>query len=392
MAQSPSPRSPEAVAARLNDLHQRFPADTQLVELGKSHEGRPILALAIAEGLQPQDERPAMLLNGAHHGGEVLSIDIVLDAIDVLLGQAEPELASRVQPLRQQMVIWCVPIVNPDGVYAVLHELSRSDRKNARDNNHNGRIDEGDGVDLNRNYPFRFGALGEKGSSSDPRSEHYRGPAAASEPETQAMMELARRERPVASVSYHTGSVAVLAPYTIDGCKNPEANEAWQVAEWIVGQLPHHPQDRDFVLKRNLYPVDGTDQDWLRHELGTLALLVESARHSAGSSDERRAIVAAVRPTWLLLFERFLLGPSLSLQVQSDVGSPLAAEVRLVEQQLHEGEAWTTRPRDGRCHRFLPGPGSYTVQVAAEGYAPVQQVVEVQSGRRELTVTVSGAV
>ena len=58
-------------------------------------------------------------------------------------------------------------------------------RKNLRDNDGDGVITPGDGVDLNRNYPTRWGYDNE-GSSPNPTSDTYRGPAPASEPETQA--------------------------------------------------------------------------------------------------------------------------------------------------------------------------------------------------------------
>jgi hypothetical protein len=387
MPASTSPRRPEAVAAKLKEYGEQYPTMTRLVQLGTTHEGRGIFALAIAEGIADPDPRPAVLLNGAHHGGELLSIDVVLDAIAVLLSRSE----ARVERLLQGLVIWCVPEVNPDGVDAILDDSKRSDRKNARDNNEDGRVDEADGVDLNRNYPFRWGALGEKGSSSRPKSVYYRGPAAGSEPETQAMMGLARRERFCASISYHTGTVAILAPYTIPEVKNPEPNEAWQVGEWLAGKMPRHPQDREFVLKKSLYPVDGTDQDWLRHELGTLALIVESARGGIKGSDERAAIIRVVRDTWLHLFERFLDGPSLSGWVKNDAGEPVQAEVRLLEQTLREDEVWKSRPRDGHFARFLPGPGSYTVSARLDGFAPVEQRIEVGQERVEVELVIAGA-
>ena len=59
-------------------------------------------------------------------------------------------------------------------------------RKNLRDNNGDGVITPGDGVDLNRNFPTRWGYDNE-GSSPNPGSETYRGPGAGSEPETQAL-------------------------------------------------------------------------------------------------------------------------------------------------------------------------------------------------------------
>ena len=49
-----------------------------------------------------------------------------------------------------------------------------------------------DGVDLNRNFAYRWGWDNE-GSSPDPSSQTYRGPAPNSEPETRALDRLFRR-------------------------------------------------------------------------------------------------------------------------------------------------------------------------------------------------------
>lgn len=391
MPSSSSRRSPQRVAAELAEVHARHPTRTQLLNLGQTHGGRPIVGLLIGDALQQPDPRPVILLDGAHHGGELPSVDIVLDAIAVLLEPAADDFVPRVERWLRELVFLCVPEVNPDGVEAVLTDSARSDRKNARDNNENGRADVADGVDLNRNYPYRWGSLGEKGSSSDPKSVYYRGPAAASEPETQAMMAAAMDHHPVASISFHTGTVALLAPYTIPGAQNPEPNEAWIVGEWLASQLPRHPQDRDFVLKKNLYPVDGTDQDWLRHELGTLALIVESARSNPKTAEERVAIVEVVRHTWMRLCDRFLDGPSVSGQVKNAAGAPVVATVRIAEQTLHEGEVWTTRMRDGRFHRFLPGPGTYTLVAEVAGLPPATTQVELTAGRVVVELTIPDA-
>ncbi len=47
------------------------------------------------------------------------------------------------------------------------------------------------GVDLNRNFDFRWGDL--NGSSSDPCADTYHGPSAESEPETKAVSEYAKQ-------------------------------------------------------------------------------------------------------------------------------------------------------------------------------------------------------
>jgi murein peptide amidase A len=71
--------------------------------------------------------------------------------------------------------LWLIPVANPDG-------LARHTRKNAR------------GVDLNRNYPYRWADL-------DGRYESGR--RAGSEPETRALMRFFDRVRPRRIVSIH---------------------------------------------------------------------------------------------------------------------------------------------------------------------------------------------
>lgn len=63
---------------------------------------------------------------------------------------------------------------------------ARMIRKNQRPGKKNQCSDYSLGVDLNRNYGFKFG-FDDTGSSSNPCAQDYRGKHAFSEPETQAM-------------------------------------------------------------------------------------------------------------------------------------------------------------------------------------------------------------
>lgn len=394
--------SEEWVHKTLSDWHSRYPKLTRLVSIGRSHEGRPLWALAIGKNIRRRDSRPTILLNGAHHGVETFSIDLALDAAEVLLlrsgEQPTPTLRPdavldrKVRRWLKDLVVWCVPVVNPDGVWTSLHGFQRSGRKNGRDNNENGKPDRGDGVDLNRNYPFRWGFLADKGSSPLPDSAYFRGPAAGSEPETQAMMRLADSEHFAASLSFHTGNVTVLAPYTIDSVTSPSQNEAWIVAEELTVGLPRHPQGKDITVRRNIYPVDGTDQDYLRAQYGTLALLVEGARRDPTQAEARRQVTLAMRPIWTRLFDRYLDGPSVFGSVRDGKGHPVTAELRIVEQTLNEQERWLTRCHDGHYDRFLPGPGQYTVQVSVPGLPPLTRQITVGKERLRLDFIVEGVV
>ena len=368
------------VATLLKALRKRHKDDALLKVLGKTHQGRPLYALGVGKAIRKNPHRPAMLVIGAHHGNEPLSVLFVLDAAQRLL---EGAASGDVQASRwlEKLNIWFVPLVNPDGLDTFLLRERFGGRKNGR--NRHPLTDENmrNGVDLNRNYPFKWNTGTGRSSSGDPLSLYYRGPEAGSEPETRAIMDLTLRERFVGMLTFHTGTVALLAPYTIDGVQNPDPNEAWLVGDHLVKELPQHPQGKPWLVRRNLYSVDGTDQDWHRFATGSVALLVEGARWSPRKERHRLKVIKAMRPLWARLFDRFLDGPSLSGKVLDSEGAPVKAEVRLKELAPLEGERWTTRPRDGTFHRFLPEAGEYTVVVKTADGRSATRKVKVGKGR-----------
>ena len=110
-----------------------------------------------------------------------------------------------------------MPVANPDGYDFTFEPGHRLWRKNLRDNDGDGVITAGDGVDLNRNFPTKWGYDNE-GSSPSFGSETYRGTGPASEPETQALDGLLDRVGFEFLINYH--SAAELLLYGI----------GWQVA------------------------------------------------------------------------------------------------------------------------------------------------------------------
>jgi hypothetical protein len=359
--------SAEEIHGWIRRYHCAHPDVTELSVIGKTHLGRPLYALTI--GKRPYAGKPTLLLNGAHHGSELMSSTFALDAIDRILKDPSSRWVS-------ELVFIVVPLVNPDGNYARL-EGGLMGRKNGRDNDGDGKLGGADGVDLNRNYPFQWNHLGEsQQSSSEIHSRYYRGPEGGSEPEVRAMMRLAEIERFAASISFHTGTLAVLAPYTMPHLVDPVPNEALTVADDVARSILGHPEG-GVPVRRNLYPVDGTDQDWLRYHHGTLALLVEAVRKWQVDVAKRTVIVNAIRSSWMTLADRYLDGPSLGGRVLDALGRPLEAEVSLAEVERPQKERWTSRCKDGRFDRYLAKAGTYTLRVALDGGAVLEEKVVV---------------
>ena len=76
------------------------------------------------------------------------------------------------------------------------------------------------GVDLNRNYSFKFG-LDNIGSSNNPCEEDYRGTKPFSEPEIRSIKELLVMNKSIISnINFHTYGNAWLYPYNFIHDKN----------------------------------------------------------------------------------------------------------------------------------------------------------------------------
>jgi carboxypeptidase T len=186
---------PVKVAAKMDEIHARYPDVTRVLEIGRSLENRPILALVVSTTPDIADPRfhgkPTLLFDGMHHAREIMTPEIVFDVGESILGAARRSADARLT--LESMNVVLVPMLNVDG-NARVWSSDTMWRKNAR-----GEGASTFGVDINRNYSFRWNGC--HGSSGSRGAQDYRGASAASEPETRALMELADRVHPMASVS-----------------------------------------------------------------------------------------------------------------------------------------------------------------------------------------------
>ena len=255
---------------------------TKLVTIGRTVQGQNILAIKVtknatrvADGTPP---RGALLLRPARPG-----VDHP--------GDEPPAAAPLPRQLRHRPAIrrvvnttelWFVPVANPDGYDYTFTEGNRLWRKNLRDNDGDGQITGFDGVDLNRNFPYRWGYDNE---GSSPSTDQRRPTAARrrrSEPETRALDGLMRRVGFEFQVNYH--SAAELLLYGV----------GWQVAtptpddllyETLAGDdanpaVPGYDPD----IAAELYTTNGETTEHAHNVYGTLAFTPEMSTCETASA------------------------------------------------------------------------------------------------------------
>ena len=158
--------------------------------IGKSLFGHSMYAVKAGEG------RPCGIAQYAIHGREYITAKLAFAQYEIGVKKGS---------------CWFLPLVNPDG--ALLAERGLDSVENEKDKArllalNNGSEDfslwkaNGRGVDLNVNFPARWGT-GVKNTRT-PSAENYIGEAPCSELETRALVRFTQIIRPDYTVSYHT--------------------------------------------------------------------------------------------------------------------------------------------------------------------------------------------
>ncbi len=339
-------------------VHKLFPNYSSYKVIGKTVRGREIPALVLSDQNVPDEGKISLLFNCAHHSNEVVSIEHCYDIIYEILASKKKN-----RDLLSKLKIWVIPIVNPDGSRVFWHETVTLGRKNGAYSSEK----ENPGVDINRNYPFFWGKTKSNQTSSVPSSVFFRGPYPASEPETQAMIALAEKERFAASISYHAYANCLLVPYSIDGTSNPEPDLVWDLGKKIASNIESKNPIQNFSAKKNIYGVDGVDQDYYFFKYGTLAYLLESSHLNPPYSDVPK-ILESMRPAWNLLLEEIIDGDKLFFKIKDEQGHPLVANIIYENFTFYHGETRTSRKEDGVFFQSFPSLRKIKIRVEKEGY------------------------
>jgi len=258
----------QQVTSTLQELARLNPDIARLQSIGKTIENRDIWALQINSSVQSLDyatsNKPGVVFMGNHHAREHLSVEVpVMLAQYLLEHRNDPKISS----LLNSRDIWILPMINPDGAeFDIEGGQYQYWRKNRR-NNGDGTF----GVDLNRNYGYKWGT---GGSDSDTSSDIYMGNAPFSEPETQAVRDFVNiHPNTKVLLTFHSYSELILYPWghSETGIDSAQDRAVFEKMAQTMALWNHYKPEQS----SELYVTSGDTTDWAYGEKGIFAFTFE---------------------------------------------------------------------------------------------------------------------
>jgi hypothetical protein len=229
----------------------------QAIDTFHTIEGRPIYWLRISNNpAVDQPAKPQMLVTAVHHAREPGSLSVTLFYMWYLLEHYATD--PQIKAIVDNTELYFIPCVNPDGyLYNIAAHPAGGGmiRKNRRIN-----PDGTHGVDLNRNYGYEW-AYDNIGSSPIDSMETYRGAAAFSEPETQAIKWFAEHHHFKLNLNYHSFNNDIIYPWGyIPSFQTPDSATFFADGAYITQASHYRFGTCDQMLD---YVTNGDSDDWM---------------------------------------------------------------------------------------------------------------------------------
>ncbi|KAL8917089.1 MAG: hypothetical protein Q9208_008168 [Pyrenodesmia sp. 3 TL-2023] len=247
--------------AFLNDLSKSYPANSEVISIGSSLQGRPITGIHFY-GTGLKNTKPAVVFHGTVHAREWITTMVTeYFAYSFLSGFASN---TDIRNLLNKYDFYIFPIVNPDGfVYTQTND--RLWRKNRQPTSGSTCL----GHDINRNWNYQWSTPG--GSSTDPCAQDFRGIRAADAPETVVLANFVNKLAASAQklklfIDYHSYSQLFMTPYGYS-CSVVAANnnEYQNLARGVVAAIKavYGTVFKTGPICPTIYQVSGSSVDYV---------------------------------------------------------------------------------------------------------------------------------
>ncbi len=365
--------------------------DIAMVEsIGVSQqEQKTIYAMKISDDVGLDEDEPVIFFDGVHHACEVMGLEICLALIDTLLKGYGID--SAITHYVDNLEIWLVPLVNPDGHSAVMNEISLYYRKNGRDLNGNDTLYEftcnywwtcqTEGIDLNRNYDWYW----DWGGQTSPWDYYYRGASAGSESENAAMVSILSRVKPILSLSYHSYGELIFYPWNFGEDQAPDHEAIYEIATGLAMRITREDNQGTYDVSAADGRV-GLALNWQYGRLGAFSYSPETVRYPdfiVPAPRYNQVIRENLDGCFYLMQRAF--GPQLTGRITApNSNQPVSAEVRVLEVYSSVVDPRFSDSLYGR-YRHLLLPGIYSVEVITDSF-PRVRIDDIEVGVGSATV------
>ncbi|XGW23084.1 hypothetical protein V3C99_005374 [Haemonchus contortus] len=259
------------IVAWMKRIADRMPEIARVVDIGTSTEGRNIIGLQFG---QDRPNKKVVVIDAGIHAREWAAVHTGMYFINLIVNNREED--PKIRSYLENLVIYIFPVLNPDG-----YEYTRTDKTNPRarmwrksrsakacafDGISNACCQ---GVDLNRNFDFRFAEIG---ASRYPCSEIYHGATPFSEPESKAFSNflMSLRGRLEGYITLHAYSQLWIYSYSHRKFTYaPDIEETKRVAQKAVAELGkmYGTRYRYGTGPEIIYAFSGGSTDWAKEKL-----------------------------------------------------------------------------------------------------------------------------
>jgi hypothetical protein len=158
-----------------------YPAICRIDTIGKSINGRYVLALKISDNVRTDEDEPEVFYSSTIHGDELAGYVLMLRLADYFTKNYSS--SAKIRGVVDSLEIWINPLANPDGTYTTGNVITYPTRGNSQ------------GTDMNRNFPDPFFT------------------SLVMQKETKDMVNFMKKHKFIISANFHSGYEVVNYPW-----------------------------------------------------------------------------------------------------------------------------------------------------------------------------------
>jgi hypothetical protein len=345
----------------MQNFASQYPSLCRLDTIGKSINGKLVLALKISDNVAVNEDEPETFYTSSMHGDETGGFVLMLHLADYLLKNYPVN--DRVKNMVDNLEIWINPLANPDGTYKNGNTISFPTRYNAF------------GYDLNRNFPDPFT------------------PNTIQTKENVDMIKFLRKHRFVLSANFHSGTEVVNYPWDRWISRFHPDNSWFRTISRAYADTVHNYSgpaymnflDNGITRGSDWYVVYGGRQDFVTSELQGREVTIEL-------DDQYITPAAQLTLLWqnnwhslLGYLENALYGIH-GLVRNAKSLAPVPAKIFIEGYDKDSSQVYSDT-LTGSFVRFL-SPGSWNLTFSAKGYFPktVNNILVTERQKTDLVV------